>query len=108
MLDRGLVFRFAFSYTDTHRQQLSEFEDFNDFNQNFFITPDLFVEFTEYAEEKGIGRDSEGVQASKERIKTLLKAYIARNLFDDDGFYPIYHQIDETFLKAIDYLKEKS
>ena len=37
----------------------------------------------------------------KKIISTQLKAYIARNIWNDAGFYPVIHQIDETFQEAI-------
>ena len=106
LLDRGLIFRFGFSYTDSHRQDLALYADFDDFYQNFKIGRRMFNDFIAYAEEKGIDRDEQGIRASEDRIKTLMKAFIARNLYDDDGFYPIYHKIDETFLRAVEFLGE--
>ena len=106
LLDKGLIFRFAFSYTDSHRHELSDYADFADFDENFEIGNKLFSEFTSYARDKGIENDRNGIRDSEVRIKILMKAFIARNLYDDDGFYPVYHRIDETFLKAINYLEE--
>jgi len=108
LLDRGLIFRFAFKYTDTHRETLSKYDGFKDFDQNFHISQSMFNDFLGYAEEMGVTKDTKGIRVSEDRIKVLMKAFIARNLFDDDGFYPIYHRIDETFLRAIEYLKEPS
>jgi carboxyl-terminal processing protease len=34
-----------------------------------------------------------------------IKAYIARNIIDNKGFYPIWEEIDTTLKYAIDYLK---
>ena len=107
LLDRGLIFRYAFQYTDTHRQKLSDYEQFDDFEKYFTVHKGMFLDFIAFAEEKGVPRDDEGIRESDQRIKTLIKAYIGRNLFDDDGFYPIYHQIDETFQEAINYLASK-
>jgi carboxyl-terminal processing protease len=104
LLDRGLIFRYAFQYTDSHRQELSDYTNFNDFEKYFSINKGMFLDFIEFAKDKGVPEDKEGIRESDRRIKTLIKAYIARNLFDDDGFYPIYHQIDDTFQKAIEYL----
>ena len=104
LLDRGLIFRFAFRYTDTHRQSLSDYEKFEDFEKYFTINKGMFLDFIQYAEEKGVARDKKGIRESEQRIKFLMKAFIARNIFDDDGFYPIYHNIDETFQAALDYL----
>ncbi len=106
LLDKGLIFQFAFDYTDSHRKQLGKFSSFDDFDHNFKISNSLFNEFIAYSEQMGIKKDPEGIQESKYRIKTLMKAFIARNLYDDDGFYPIYHRIDETFLRAIEYLEK--
>ena len=107
LLDRGLIFRYAFQYTDTHRQKLSDYEQFDDFEKYFTVHKGMFLDFIEFAEEKGVPRDDEGIRESDQRIKTLIKAYIGRNLFNDDGFYPIYHQIDETFQEAVKHLASK-
>ena len=37
----------------------------------------------------------------KRILSTQLKAYIARNIWNDDGFFPVIHKIDYTFQKAI-------
>jgi hypothetical protein len=34
-----------------------------------------------------------------------MKAYIARNVFDDAGFYPVYQRIDPMMDKAFETLK---
>ncbi len=106
MLDRGLIFQFAFKYTDTHRDELARYATFNDFDDGFNISNAMFNNFLDYTEDMGVEKDREGIRKSKSRIKILMKAFIARNLYDDDGFYPIYHRIDETFLRAIEYLEK--
>lgn len=106
LLDRGLIFQYAFKYTDTHREELAGYATFNDFDDGFNISNAMFNNFLDYTQGMGVEKDSEGIRKSKSRIKILMKAFIARNLYDDDGFYPIYHRIDETFLRAIEYLEE--
>ncbi len=107
LLDKGLIFRFAFRYTDTHRQELGSYGSFDEFDRRFRISNALFNEFTDYTEEMGIARDAEGIRLSESRIKTLMKAFIARNLYDDAGFYPVYNRIDETFQRTMEYLQEE-
>ncbi len=106
MLDRGLIFQFAFKYTDTHREELARYATFNDYDDGFSISNTMFNNFLDYTEDMGVEKDPEGIRKSKSRIKILMKAFIARNLYDDDGFYPIYHRIDETFLRAVEYLEK--
>ena len=40
-------------------------------------------------------------KADKNILTTQIKAYIARNIWNDDGFFPVIHTIDNTFQKAI-------
>jgi carboxyl-terminal processing protease len=102
--NQGLIFQFAFDYTDSQREKLNTFASIDEFIRNFRITDAVFSDFISFAEKQGVKSDRTGIAQSKERIKHLLKSFIARNIFDDDGFYPIYLQTDKTFLKAKEVL----
>jgi carboxyl-terminal processing protease len=106
LVRKGLIFRFAFKYADSKRQDLQQYASPESFRQDFRITGDLYREFISFAEEHGAPYDPKTTPYFENKIKVLLKAYIARNLFDDEGFYPIYHTTDETFLKAIEVLRQ--
>jgi len=101
LANKGLIFQFAFDYTDKNRTYLRKFEDFKLFNQDFEMYDTDFDNLVEYAEDKGISSEMAKVNVSKEKIKTLFKAYVGRNILDDKGFYPIYHKIDTTFKRAV-------
>jgi hypothetical protein len=38
-------------------------------------------------------------------IKTLLKAFIARQLWNDNGFYAVVNTMDKTFLKTLEIVR---
>ena len=59
-----------------------------------------------YAAANGIKKDPEGLKISGDIMHTQIKAYIARNILDNKGFYPIWEDIDTTLKYAIDYLKK--
>ncbi len=107
LVRQGLVFRYAFDYTDNHRADLNRFEDFDAFNKGFTVTGELFDDFVGYAAEHGVRKDPEGAAQGRERIKTLMKAYIARNIYDNAGFYPIFLSIDEDYQKAVSLIEEQ-
>jgi carboxyl-terminal processing protease len=54
----------------------------------------------------GVKTDPEGLRISGKIIHTQIKAYIARNILDNKGFYPIWEQIDTTLRYAIHYLEK--
>lgn len=101
LANKGLIFQFAFDYTDRNRARLNEFEDFETFNRKFKMDNNTFNELVAYADEKGISQSKEKINVSKDKIKTLFKAFVGRNVLDEEGFYPIYHKIDSTFNRAV-------
>jgi carboxyl-terminal processing protease len=104
---KGLIFKYAFEYTDRNRKQLKKYDTFEKFDSEFEIDNSFFNKFLKYAEDKGVMTDTDGLEYSSDRIKILLKAYIARNLFDDKGFYPIYLRIDDAFNKSLEIFSEE-
>lgn len=101
IVNTGLLYQYAFDYTDRHRNQLQRFKTVEAFDQGFKVTDAMFNELVKQAGEKGIKGTEEQQQVARREADILLKAYIARNLFDDEGFYPIYAPMDEVLQRAI-------
>ena len=55
----------------------------------------------------GLVPNSSEIEKSNLLIKTHLKAYIIRNIFDDKGFYPVALQVDNAYKSAIKYFEKK-
>jgi len=102
---KGLIYSFAYSYADEHRKTLSAFTKADEFD-NYLDRNNVLDEFVKYAAEKGVPRDDKGLKASSRIIKTQLKAYIARNIIGESGFYPIIQKIDNTLIRAIEISKQ--
>lgn len=105
-INKGLVYQFAFDYTDRNRPQMKRFKNVNQFDHGFAVTETIFSEFVKYADKKGVKHDGKDLTKSDRYVKTMLKAYIGRNLLDNDGFFPILNTIDPGFLKAVELLKK--
>ena len=97
----GLMYRFAFFYTDLHRSALEPFSTPEDI-EGYLDDQDLLPQFINYAKEKGVQPDYDDIRTSKEALEKTIKAYVARNIIDNDGFYPIIADIDNTLQVAID------
>ncbi|MCF6358928.1 MAG: S41 family peptidase, partial [Draconibacterium sp.] len=102
---KGLIYTFAYSYADDHRNELSTLANAEEFDR-YLDKKDALSDFVEYASEKGIAKDSKGLKVSGNIINTQLKAYIARNIIGEEGFYPIIKKIDKTLLRAIEISKQ--
>ena len=95
----GLIYRFAFNYTDKNRKKLQAYTTAAKMNK-YLESTDYFNEFIRFAKSKGIEPNQEQINISRKIISTQIKAYIARNIIDNDGFYPIIKDIDQTLLDA--------
>lgn len=98
----GIVYDFAFDYADNHRNELLSYGSPEKYILNFEISKSLINEMVNYASEKGVKYDSSDFKRSEKLIRKRLKAYIARNIWNDEGFYPIWNSDDPTINSALD------
>jgi carboxyl-terminal processing protease len=104
---RNLIYRFAFEYSDRNRKELSALETPNSFI-DYLRRVNIMDQFVEFANKQGVKPNKNQINTSKKIIETQLMAYIARNIIDDDGFYPIITQIDKTLLRAIEIISNQN
>ena len=102
---RPLIYRFALKYTENNRETLKKYTEARELEKYLDKQP-LMNQFIQYATAGNIKMDREGLKTSGEIINTQIKAYIARNMLDNKGFYPIWEEIDTTLKYAVDFLKK--
>jgi len=102
---RPLIYRFALNYTETKRQTLQKYTEAGEM-EKFLDKQALLDQFTDFASKNGVRKDTEGLKLSGKIIHIQLKAYIARNILDTKGFYPIWKELDVTLKYAIEYLNK--
>jgi carboxyl-terminal processing protease len=102
----GLIYRFAFDYSDKNREKLIKYKTAPELSA-FLDKTNYFKEFLKYAENKGVPQNAADMKVSEELIRVQIKAYIARNAIDNEGFYPIIQEIDNTLLKAISVIDKQ-
>ena len=101
---KGLVYQFALDYADSNRKELSSFKSAADF-ETYFGKVNILNLFTVFAEKKGVKTNPTDLKISSKIIDSQVKAYIARNIIGEKGFYPIIQNIDKTLLQAIEKTK---
>ena len=101
----SLIYRYSLRYTDENRDAMKQFTTANDLS-SYLDKQDLLRKFTSFASSNGVKYDSEGIRISGDFILIQIKAYIARNILDNDGFYPIWQELDNTLVESIKYIKE--
>ncbi len=105
VINSGVLYLFTLEYSDRHQDKLSSFKTWEELYAYLRQQP-LLSEFVDFAASKGIKRRPTLINISASLIENQLQAYIVRNFFDEEGFYPIFLKDDTTLLRAIEILKE--
>jgi carboxyl-terminal processing protease len=103
---RPLIYQFALKYTESNREILKNFTTAREL-EAYLDKQDLPRKFDDFVIKNKIRPDREAQKISGKIIHVQLKGYIARNLLDNKGAYPIWEQIDPTLKVAINYLEDQ-
>jgi carboxyl-terminal processing protease len=106
LMQKGLVYQYAFDYADKHREELAQLKSGTEFS-NLLKKRSVFSDFLQYAVKNGVAQNDAGIKASGKIIETQLMAYIARNIIGEEGFYSIISTIDNTLQEAVKTINSK-
>lgn len=101
----GWITQFAYDYVDNNRQALKQYTTFDAYKKSFVIHEDLYQKFVAYAVKNGVKKDEKGTRTSEKVIRLQLKALIARQIWKNDGFYPVIHEQDKGIAKALELME---
>ncbi len=103
----SLIYRFALKFTEKNRETMKKYQTAAEIERYLDNQP-VMDQFVSFAATAGVTADPEGIRISGDIIRIQIKAYIARNMIDNKGFYPIWEKIDTTLKYAIEFLKKES
>ncbi len=98
---KGLITQFAYDYLDQNRRSFEKYKSFGDYFKNFSVSDEIYHEFINYALKNKVSKDEKGEKNSSAIIRIQLRALIARQIWKNDGFYPVIHEMDPTLKKAM-------
>jgi carboxyl-terminal processing protease len=102
--ETGTIYQFALEYADKNREVLSKYENVKTLKQHLDQQP-IGQMVVDFASTKDVKFKPGEYQISKDLITLETKAYIARNILDNEGFYPILSQQDEVLQKAVEMIQ---
>jgi carboxyl-terminal processing protease len=101
IVNASIVFQYAFDYSDAHRDELLRYGDEKNFDKSFKFTDKMWNDILKQADKKKLTGTDEQKAVAKTKTAQLCKAYIARDIFGDEAFYPIYEQMDDILQEAL-------
>ena len=102
----GVINTFAFEYSDKHRNELKDFKTAKNYIDKFEITDQILNEFYLYCEYQKLFIEKIDKLKTDIALKPYLKAFIGRDAFNKDAYYPIINKNDKCINKAIEELSK--
>jgi carboxyl-terminal processing protease len=102
----GIIYEYAFIYTDQHREKLNSFGDWRQLSE-YLKRQNLLWNLVSYADNQGVRQRPYLIQESSNLLQTQLLAYIIRNISGEDGYYQTLLENDIVMKKAISLLDTK-
>jgi carboxyl-terminal processing protease len=107
LINLGILNLFVLNYVDNNRTLLhNKYPEFKIFNEKFEPSDDILNELTTYAETQGLALDAADFSKSKDHMRHVIKAFIARDLWNTNEFFQVFNTRNESYLKALEVLKD--
>lgn len=102
---RSYVPGFIYHYYADNQLLFTQYKESEYFRKNFTVSEQLYQRFLDYAEKEGLRKDPEKLSKISQLIKTLMKAYLARQMWKDEGYYPVVNTIDPVVAKGYEIVQ---
>ena len=97
----NLLQRFAFNYCNKNRTALNKLDDYRQLLNVLPSDEELLKEFANFAAQNGVAPRWYYINRSRRLLVAHIKAFIARDIIGNQGFYPIFNSTDNTIQEAL-------
>ncbi len=100
LFSHNVVQEYTFRYVNEHKEELEEM-GYERFFTNFTVTDDMLRNLMSVGEANGVKTRTAALKKEKRQFQLHVKAQIARQVWDSQGFYPLYNQDNDILQQAI-------
>ncbi len=105
LFGNNAIQEFTFRYVSDNKDKLENM-GYDQFFNDFTVTDNMLSRLMEVGESNGVKKKPEEVRNYKKQFQIHVKAQIARQIWDNNGFYPIYNQDNDILQQAIKLIDE--
>lgn len=91
---------YTFNFAETRKAEL-ERKGFQDFLTRFVVTDQMLTDLVETGERNRVKADYVELRKKKKLFQVHVKAQIARKIWGNEGFYPVFNETNEVFKQAL-------
>lgn len=108
LVAKGVVIKTTLNYIEKNRKALTKsYRKFDDFNRKFEVSNELLDELRKEGEKSGVAFNETEYNISLPRIKTQLKALIARDIWEMSEYYQVMNQTDNVVQQALKIIEKE-
>ncbi|GJM61129.1 peptidase S41 [Persicobacter diffluens] len=96
---------YTIKYYEKNQNKLKSM-DYQDFKTNFEVSDAMLKDLVKTAKELDVAYNEEEFEISKPLIKLRIKAQLARSVWDNEGFFPIFNETNEVFQQALKIMED--
>ena len=94
------IAEYAFNYANDHQEELKK-GSYASFYKSFQVNDAMLNQLVATGERNKVKADWKDLNRNKKIFQIHVKAQIARRIWRNDGFYPIYNETNEVLQQAI-------
>lgn len=107
VLNAGLISQFSYDYVDENRTELKKYGSYKNFEAGFTVDDAIYSKFIKAAADRNIKRNEKDIADAAPYLRNQLKAFISRQVYKNEGFYPVLLKVDKTYQKALEVIGNK-
>ncbi len=107
MIRQGVLNSFVLEYIDKNRNTFkSKYPNFDTYNEEFEITDKILDNLVKYGADNDINTTDEEFEKSRKDFKMIIKALIARDIWDMSEYFQIVNVRNKGFNKAVEIIRK--
>jgi carboxyl-terminal processing protease len=108
LVRKGVLSSWSLEFSDKNRKQISsKYKTFNEFRSDFSFSDEDMADLKNKAGKAGVKFDETGYNISRNEILTVLKGYIAANIWKTNEFYMIINEGDPVMESALKIISDR-
>lgn len=105
LVAKGVLNQFCIDYVDNHRNEMLEmYPDESTFVDRFIVEDSMMQALVARGEKDGVKFNDEQYAKSREYMRVILKALLARDLFETSSYFRVVNEINPIYREAMNII----
>jgi carboxyl-terminal processing protease len=91
---------YTFNYAEKHKEELDK-KGFQSYLKDFKVSDAMLNDLVRVGERNNVKADYQEIKEKKTLFQLHVKAQVARKIWGNEGFYPVFNETNEVFQQAV-------